>query len=244
MVGGNRAILEAAQEGRRLRLFEGTGGDVEYQGEFELDKAEPYYRTDAPETGEGPPRSVIVFRLRPIDTSPRPPRGLPARAAQTVVTTVPVEEHNTERMVVEPDREPYEAERRESKLVRLFKDFLEGQGHSVRRLQITPAGEAKPIYTDLYVDSLRLLVEAKGSTDRIAMRMAIGQLTDYRRFVGSDVRCALLVPSLPREDLLDLLAYADVAVYYPKNPEASTFAVLTPNRSAAVTATQAVQKAD
>jgi hypothetical protein len=215
MVGGNRAILDAATRGRILRVFNGTGGQVEYQGRFELDPAKSWYIADAPETGDGPIRTVIVFRFRPVDTALQPPRGLPPPPAKTSVANVPVEARNTEKAFVDPDREPYEAERRESALVQRFKEFMERQGHAVERLKITPAGEAKPLFSDLYIKALGLLIEAKGSTDRMSIRMAIGQLIDYRRFVDPTVRCAVLVPCLPREDLLKLLGYAGVSVYYP-----------------------------
>ena len=39
-------------------------------GEFEIAENRPFYMTDAPETGGGPIRSVIVFRLRPLDATP------------------------------------------------------------------------------------------------------------------------------------------------------------------------------
>jgi hypothetical protein len=223
MAGGNLAVLNAYRDGRALRVFQGTGGDVEYQGRFELDADQPWYEADAPETGGGPVRKVIVFRLRPTETQPGQPRGLPSPQARVRVATVPVEVHNTEMFVIDPSRKPYEAERRESKLVQLFKKFLEAQGHTVERLMITPAGEAKPIFTDLYIRDAGLLIEAKGSTDRMAIRMAIGQLLDYKRFVGPHVRCAVLLASEPRKDLADLLAYASVGVYCPSG---STFRLL------------------
>src|SRR4029077_9680887 len=78
MISGNRAILNASDSGRALRVFEGTGGIVEYRGQFKLDSSRPFYRDDAPETGGGPVRSVIVFRLRPIDGPPQDAFGLPA----------------------------------------------------------------------------------------------------------------------------------------------------------------------
>ncbi len=65
--------LHHAEENRALRLFMGARGTVTYEGEFELDSDQPYYRTDAPETGDGPLREVILFRMRPKDTQPRPP---------------------------------------------------------------------------------------------------------------------------------------------------------------------------
>ncbi len=64
---------------------------------------------------------------------------------------------------------------------------------------------------------LKILVEAKGSIDRNSIRMAIGQLLDYRRFIDeAAVKCAVLLPELPRQDLLQLLAYAGVLVYVPQ----------------------------
>ena len=217
MIRGNRAILDSRRDGRALRVFKGTGGSVEYRGQFELDTSQPFYQDDAPETGGGPVRSVIIFRLRPLDGPPTLPTGLPAIADTTTVTHVPVEENNTERTVVDPAREPYEAERRESALVQRFKGFMQSQHHTVERIKITPAGEAKPIYTDAYVKDLSILVEAKGSIDRNSIRMAIGQLLDYRRFIEeATVRCAVLLPEIPRQDLLQLLAYAGVFIYFPE----------------------------
>ena len=42
------------------------------------------------------------------------------------------------------------------------------------------------MFCDLYDKTTRTLYEAKGTTTRMAMRMAIGQLADYARF--ADVR--------------------------------------------------------
>ena len=220
MKRGNRSILDAEKVGRALRVFKGAGDEVQYRGRFYLDVALPFYTDDAPESGTGRTRSVIVFRLRPADALPEPATGLPAPNGQTVVLNVPVEEMNTERMMVDPAREPFEAERRESALVQKFKSYMIGVHHAVERLQITPAGEAKPIFTDVYLRDLNILVEAKGGIDRSSIRMAIGQLMDYRRFVkAQSVRCAVLLPEVPRPDLLELLAYAGVLVYLPEKGE-------------------------
>ena len=216
MISGNRAILDAHRDGRVLRVFKGTGGQVKYDGEFELDPEQPFYTADAPETGGRQIRSVIVFRLRPLNGAPKPPTGLPAIATKTTVANVPVEENNTERTVVDPAREPYEAERREAALVQKFKTYMVSLNHTVERFMITPEGEAKPIFTDAYVKELNILVEAKGSIDRNSIRMAIGQLLDYRRFMEeASVKCAVLLPEIPRPDLLQLLAYAHVLLYVP-----------------------------
>lgn len=56
--------------------------------------------------------------------------------------------------------------------------------------------------------------------------MAIGQLADYSRFVSSKMR-AILLPSRPKDDLLDLAQNQKCAVIWPvgdgfasTNPEA------------------------
>src|SRR5262245_45811547 len=58
MKRGNLAIRDHAESGKALRLFKGTGGVVEYMGQFELDPDPPVYWTNAQETGGGKIRSV------------------------------------------------------------------------------------------------------------------------------------------------------------------------------------------
>jgi hypothetical protein len=213
---GNAAILRHREEGRALRLFTGARGIVTYKGQYEIDPNQPFYTTDAPESGEGsvrPVRSVIVFRLRKVDGAPGVGSGSPIPLKTDQVEEVPIESNLTERAVVEPDREPYEAERREAKLVAEFDRHMYGLGHMAKRLRVTPAGEAKPLYTDLYVPGLNLLVEAKGTVERGSIRMALGQLLDYRRFIPG-VRCAVLLPARPREDLLRLVLGVGVDLYW------------------------------
>lgn len=219
MKSGNKSILEHDEDGRALRVFSGARGTVRYEGEFQLDHDEPWYTTDAPETDTDETRSVIVFRMRPKDTDPKPPKSkLDSVAATPGTEEVPVEEQWTEKAFVNPSREPYEAERREQKLVTAYKAYLEREGHDVCRLKIVPPGEAKPLFSDLYDRTTGTLVEAKGTVERGAIRMAIGQLLDYRRFVdgGGPKTLAVLVPSAPRPDLLRLLAAESIAAVWPE----------------------------
>jgi hypothetical protein len=126
---------------------------------------------------------------------------------------VPIEGRHTERAFVTPDREPYEAERRESELVHRYRLHLEAQGHTVSRLCVIPPGEYRPLYSDLWDETTRELVEAKGTVNRDNLRQSVGQLLDYGRFADAKSR-AVLVPTRPRADLLDYLAAADIAVIY------------------------------
>jgi hypothetical protein len=214
MKSGNAAILNHASEGRALRLFLGARGRVTYEGEFELAREQPFYTTDAPETNNGPVRSVIVFRLQPVDTQPEPSSSKLDRVGLNGVEDVPVEEQWTEKVFVAPSHVSYEADRRERALLLAYRDYLLQQRHEVTRLKIAPPGEAKPLFADLIDRTTNTLYEAKGSVQRGAIRTAIGQLMDYRRFVQPSPRLAVLLPSRPRDDLLDLLTSVDVGIVW------------------------------
>jgi hypothetical protein len=210
MKSGNRAILRHAEEGRALRLFLGARGRVAYEGQFALASERRFYTTDAPETNSGPVRSVIVFRLAPVDIEPKPSESKLDRVSMPGVEDVPVEEQWTERTFVSPSREPYEAERREQTLVLAFREHLLRRQHEVSRLKIVPLGEAKPLFSDLIDRTTGTLYEAKGTVERGAIRMAIGQLMDYSRFVQPPPQMAVLLPSEPRADLQELLKSAGI----------------------------------
>ncbi len=217
MKSGNATILNHNVEGRALRVFDGARGTVTYVGEFEVDDMEPFYRTDAPETGDGPIREVLVFRLRPKNVEPvEPSSKLAAVLAGPARARVPIEQQQTERAYVTPSNKPYEAERREQRLVLEFEAHLRKVGHEVFRQRVLPPGEARPLFTDLYDATTGLLVEAKGTVERNAIRMAIGQLADYRRFIddGQPNHLAVLLPAEPRKDLCDLLFSQGIDLIY------------------------------
>ncbi|MEU1801801.1 restriction endonuclease [Streptomyces sp. NPDC019937] len=214
MLSGNASILNHEAEGRALRVFQGARGKVSYLGRFAV---EGWYEADAPETGDGPLRKVIVFKLRPLDTPAKHPGTKLGRLLadhHETVTEIDIERLETEKTFVDPNREPYEAERRESKLVLDFSAYLRTKGYQVNRQRILPEEETRPLLTDLYVPDLDLLIEAKGSVTRENMRMALGQLLDYNRFVRAKYQ-AVLVPSRPRADLIELATAAGQAVIWP-----------------------------
>jgi hypothetical protein len=214
MARGNAAILNHRDEGRRLRVFDGVRDEVKYVGEFEVDHEKPYYRTDAPEFGSDRVRQVIVFRLRPIDAI-QSGQGMPLDLLpKNPVTEVDIENNNTESTFVQPAAQGWEIERREQKLVQAYKAFLKKKGIDAVRHLIRPPGEAKPIFSDVFVKQRNHLIEAKGSVAREAIRMAIGQLLDYGRFVSPKPRLAVLLPEKPRPDLCELLMSVGVAIIW------------------------------
>jgi hypothetical protein len=224
---GNRAVLHHKSEGRAIRLFRGVGGTVRYLGEFTPDPARPYYRMDAQETGGGPTRQVIVFRLLPVgdvvhesvDELRLPgefdisevAEGVSSAPGGTSIATVPVEAQHNEEVLVNPSTAQYTAIRREQKLVLAYKKYMEAKGSTMIRFRIQPTAEAKPLLSDLYDETRNNLVEAKGTGAREAVRMAIGQLADYGRFTPDNTARAILLPEAPRNDLEALLTTQDIS---------------------------------
>ena len=213
MVRGNKAIRDHRLDEREIYLFHaaGKGKPISYIGQFTY---HDHYDADAPETGGGAIRRVLIFRLKPIgDLAPKAAGNL--RKVKTAsVEEVPVENSNTEKAVVEPSRESYEAERKEAKLIQDFIGWSRRAGHDYTRFRIVPKGEAKPIFSDLYCKEINQLIEAKGSVSRDAIRMAIGQIFDYRRFASPKTALAILLPEKPRPDLVDLIESAGITIVH------------------------------
>jgi hypothetical protein len=212
MVQGNRAIRDHKDEGRELHLFDVKSGEATYFGQFEYVDD---YSGDAPETKEGPDRKVIVFRLRRLSGEVRLAPSRLQQFSDEEIKVVPVERHLTERMVISPRHEPYEADRREQRLVLELVAALRAEGHEVDRLQLRPEGEVAPLFCDLFDRTTNTVVEAKGSVARSAIRMAVGQLADYSRLVEPPPQKMILVPERPRKDLLELAASQGIAVTWP-----------------------------
>jgi hypothetical protein len=95
---------------------------------------------------------------------------------------------------------------------------MAAKGIKVRRKEYWPEGEGRPIYSDAWVEDRHTLIEAKSSYSRQAIRQAVGQLYDYRRFHQPPVRLAVLLPYEPREERLDLLRSAGIEALWPHGP--------------------------
>ncbi len=72
------------------------------------------------------------------------------------------------------------------------------------------------LWSDLWVREGRVIVEAKGSAGRTAIREAIGQLYDYAQKEPTRVRKVLLLPRRPADDLLAVLETADITPVWPE----------------------------
>jgi nucleoid DNA-binding protein len=108
------------------------------------------------------------------------------------------------------------AVQKEARLTERFQQYLDNHGRTVMRYRITPAG-TPPLYSDLADTTENTLYEAKGSADRMSVRLALGQVLDYGRYIPGS-RLAVLLPGAPADDLVGLLEHHGVGCVIETTP--------------------------
>lgn len=137
------------------------------------------------------------------------PRGI-----QATNLHVPIETSNVEEYEITRPESDKRASRREARLVRDYRAFLETGGDEVVRNKLLVSGSSHPLYSDLFNVTRSHLVEAKAGIGRGDVRMAIGQLADYGRFAPAGTHRAVLLDAKPQPDLLALLDSQGIAVIW------------------------------
>jgi hypothetical protein len=105
--------------------------------------------------------------------------------------------------------------RAEYELVTRYYDWLSKSGiKAVSRLYRAP-GLARPFFCDLYLPEKNVLIEAKPSDRRTDIRMAIGQLLDYRHFEETAPGTAILLPHAPSAEIRGFLTALGIGIVWP-----------------------------
>jgi hypothetical protein len=168
-----------------------------------------------PDYKAGQARSVLQ-RLG-MEVTATPPRVEIRRAPDVMtVLAVPLEANEAETFTAESAADTQERERREGTLVAAYADYLRVLGHRVCRQRITVADGV--LITDLYDETTRELVEAKSSIDRGTLRLALGQILDYARYI-EPASMAILVPQRPPIDLSSLVLDNGAGIVWPHGSE-------------------------
>lgn len=102
--------------------------------------------------------------------------------------------------------------RRESDLVSRYRAWLDPEDVRLKGMIIPTDDE--DLRVDLYDTRLNVLIEAKGTLSRRAIREAIGQLLDYRRYLWPRPAIAMLLPDALQGDLPGLPLEAGVSVIW------------------------------
>jgi hypothetical protein len=225
---GNRAIANHLEEGRALRVFVADGEEDGkssakkqlYLGEFRIDDQLPYYVAEAPDVNDEP-RTVFVFRLRPLGSVEKREVDVSAQSdpvEKTRAQLVEIENLNASTFEQRPT-EGVTATRTESQLVKRYTDFLKSKGHTVKRWKLLPPGEISGLLTDPFDTTEQELYEAKGSATRNHVRLAVGQLLDYKRLMEtSPAKMTVLLPHEPAADLKEFLKSLGIGCVWETEP--------------------------
>ncbi|MFF7678262.1 hypothetical protein [Actinacidiphila glaucinigra] len=213
---GNREIVNAWSSGRRLQVMEllpmnarSNSRIHRYVDAFILDGIEVSELAD----GRGRKVELPRFRLRTIDAATHAPGQIRAPGLSPCVEVKRVE--RCDLLQRDPQLAIPDDERPETRLSKKFERYLLTQGCPVHRLAIRHTADCAPMWTDVWVGNINLLIEAKaGKNLRDDARMAVGQLADYTRFVPGTLR-AVLLPTRPEGDLLRYLRSQGADAIWP-----------------------------
>ncbi|MDR7279066.1 hypothetical protein [Catenuloplanes atrovinosus] len=149
--------------------------------------------------------------------------GLLSRGVQDVeggsVRIVPPEVPSTETVEVAAHDGERRARQLEAVLREQFRQWRDPRGQRLSGIEID-VSDGK-LRVDLFDEFTNVLIEVKARADRNHLRLAVGQLYDYRRYLAFPVDLAVLVPTHPSADLMKLLEAADIGAIWP---EGHTFA--------------------
>lgn len=143
----------------------------------------------------------------------------PAESTPGQVEEVAVEAQHVEQFPVSPPDHANVAHPKERSLVQAYSHYLENRDHIVTRYKYTLDGSNYALYCDLVDKTCHVLYEAKGDVLRTSVRMAIGQLLDYRRFEKTipKMNLAVLLPRKPAQDLIKLIHSVPASVVWRTN---------------------------
>ncbi|WP_197739653.1 hypothetical protein [Mycolicibacterium sp. P1-18] len=212
---GADAFMERYRFGRARTVFLTYSGRT-YQAKAIVGVANGY-ATGIFVTGGDPDykagHAQSVLRRLGMDVIAEPTRSEMRRAPDvTSVLAVPIEANEVETFAVQSRMDVQERERSEGRIVTAYANYLRALGHSVCRHRITVSDGV--LITDLYDETTDELVEAKSSTDRGTIRLALGQILDYARYI-QPASTAILLPQRPSVDLCTLMLANCAGVVWP-----------------------------
>lgn len=218
----NEVLRTSMADNREVHLFLAEGfvpgtqrRTHRYAGQFMTDPDHGWRHEFAP-IGNGAQRKVIVFTLERVGdfTAPIPIKTL-ARPASPPTAELQVQEVAAEQTKAVLVHRAETAAMSVTRSERQIEDRLREALRLEFRLSIKPAGSRFTLYTDVWDPDQRELYEVKSSSARQNIRMAIGQLLDYSRYIdGPEFKCVVVIPEHPGEDLIDFVLRNSMDLIY------------------------------
>ncbi|MBC9717100.1 hypothetical protein H9Y04_31670 [Streptomyces sp. TRM66268-LWL] len=227
----NKSVLQHREEGRTLHLFIRHGKipntDTKthrYIGAFELAEDPPYKWRRARDK-EGDERDVVVFRLRPTgeynrlksDDMPLPRETRPlrflGRGRRSPAPTFSRGRRARDRAAA------HAVPRQAQTLVSDLSSELISRNQELMDLEVHARGRQEAMEAALYNASVNTIYEPTNDTTHREVLEALMKLADISRYLsephnGLPLRCMILTPDEPDEDIRDLLAHQGVGLIY------------------------------
>ncbi|KUN28256.1 hypothetical protein AQJ23_10235 [Streptomyces antibioticus] len=229
--GGNAAILDHASMGRTLHVFiavgnvPGTGTRThKYIGEFKVDDEHRPYDIREAKDELGADRNVIVFRLRPTgpyireesDTLPLAPRPRIRfqRTAGSLART-----YRRKRRQRQPQTETARIEALRDDLAEAFEEHETAAGMDIGQMELSLQNSTDQLSFEIYNQTNHTIYQPTGSAAPESITQALAQLLHAQHHLKTAVpdqplHLMVLAPSLPREDLRDLLSEHGIGLVY------------------------------
>ena len=201
MRAGNDEIRRHRENGKRLYVFGGVGGEVPYWGEFAVETNRPFY-SDTGIDSDGRLRQIIVFRLVPVGIHMRlgiVQDNYDPHTFSGGVDYKPAKEKVWPKGKIEIGASAESGEKRHSLTQNAFAKFLsrnsiQPQSPSGNDPQVDILWERNG---EVCIGEIKSLTKTNQSR---MLRLAIGQILDYRyQFFEMDVKvnCHIIVECKP-----------------------------------------------
>lgn len=161
-----------------------------------------------------PDRVALLAAAAAIREAGRLPAVPIAKRIRPTAVNVRVRARHVEQFQVSVPGQDRKATQDEAELVEAFIEHLGKTGRHVTGRKYLPVGSSHELWCDLMDTTNNVLYEAKGDVLRPSVRMAIGQLLDYRRFEETSPSLAVLLPERPTQDLISLIHAVPASVVW------------------------------
>lgn len=228
--GGNSSILEHASMGRALHVFVAVGNvpgtgtrKHKYIGEFKVDRRRPYDIREAKDE-LNQDRNVIVFRLRPTGPYIREDSETLPLASRARIRFQPTagrlaRTYRRQRRQRQPQTDAARVEATRDDLADAFEAHEVAAGMDIGQMELSLQNSTDQISFEIYNQTNHTAYQPTGSAAPESITEALGQLLHAQRHLKSLVHnqplhLMMLTPSLPREDLRDLLTEHGIGLVY------------------------------
>jgi len=212
---GNLGLMRASQEGKPIRLIESIEGSCVYLGQFIL--GSPPYRTEKAPDINSTEREVFVFNLVPVASL----ADLSGISGEVGVKGIEKDWQSPNLELIFRAATEYsqiQISQFEHQLQSDFGEYLRRNSIDFKNYEFTFSDTKGRLKPDFWINSLKLVVEAKVSSSRDFVRQGIGQVLDYANLSaleGTNYRPGLLLPNPPSNDLMRLISSLGIVLIHP-----------------------------